>query len=176
MLRRILIASAASLVGGSLFLAGAAPAPPGPGQVLEMHRRLFEALDRGDVKAVGEFLTVHRTGADWSPSRSWTEPQGFLAYGVDLAGTPHTSGSPKEGLKRLMSWAAEGARKDSRWKTEITKAWSDCSSRDMSFLCMEFERRRPSGDGVETVKYRSTSLVSHRDGHWVIWHLHVSKA
>ena len=177
MTRRISLLAGGAVLALALTwtLSAARPAAPGPGAVLHMHERLFAALDRGDVERVRSFLAPSVRGATWDGEGGWEAPRGFLAYLPDADGQGVAAENEREGVEQLMAWSREAAsQKGAGWKTEITRAWSDCRSADLSFAMLEFERTRPSQDGLERERYRSTSLVSHKKGGWVAWHIHIS--
>lgn len=155
----------------------ATPPPPGAGAVLEMHRQLFRALDEGNDAPLRSLLASVSQGATWTPDEGWGDSQGFLAYGPPDGGGANRATSVEDGRALLQRWAGERG-----WQTRITHSWSDCASAELSYAVLELERSRPSasggsgGSGEEVERYRSTSLVSHRDGRWVLWHLHLSRA
>jgi hypothetical protein len=168
----------AALGGTALVLAAAipngsaAPSVPGPGAVLEMHRRLFAALDAGDLERAREHFVEHRQGASWTADGGWTEPRGFQALLLDGEGRAVEAAAPADAVSALAAWSrgAEGAR------TKVLGAWTDCASAELSYAILELERSEPRADGAEIRRYRLTSLVSHRNGRWVIWHVHLSPA
>ncbi len=154
---------------------GGAPTLPGPGAVLEMHKQLFAALDRGDLDTVREHLGESRLGAAWTPEEGWSGAPGFLAWCSD-AERGFASESRESGLRSLLAWAAEGNRNEGAWSTRITRAWTDCASGALSFAALEFARTRTIHGETESVRYRSTSLVSFDGERWVLWLFHVSRA
>lgn len=152
----------------------AGPAPlPGPGGVLDLHEELFRAMDEGDVDAIRGILADSKRGATWKDGR-WGDPRSFLAYGNLSSGEAFTADSKKQGLRLLadMGDAPEGP--GGPWKTTITRCWADCPSPDISFAALQFERTRGVGDEILTERYRSTSLVSHTERGWELWHIHIS--
>ena len=116
----LVLAPAAALLSAS---AGTAPPEPalrsGPGQVLEMHKDLFAALDRGDLRTAHTFFAKVPSGATWTEADGWGEPRGFLAFGTDAKGHPLEANNPSDGLKSLMQLLVEDGKQNG-WTTRIT--------------------------------------------------------
>ncbi len=166
----------AALAPASVTLLASGSEPlSGPGAVLEMHEKLFAALDRGDLETVRAHLGETPMGAEWSAAGGWTHPPGFLAWGSEGNGKGFAAESREDGLRSLLAWGSEGTKGGGGWSTKITRAWSDCHSPELSFAALEFERTRTVEGKSETVRYRSTSLVSYEDGRWVLWLFHASR-
>ncbi len=168
----------AMLVPTFLALLAAVPAlapsasPPalGPGAVLDMHQALFRALDEGDAGRLENLLASVPSGATWSSGEGWGAPQGFLAFGPGGEGSASRAASVEDGRELLLRWAGERG-----WQTRITQGWTDCASAEISYAVLELERTRRTDSGERIERFRSTSLVSHRNGRWVIWHFHLSR-
>lgn len=153
-----------------LFASGPAP---GPGQVLEMHRELFAELDRGGPEGaaqVARHMREVKGGLCWSEEKGWGDPGRFLALALAPGDEALRSTDPRRAAASLSHWA------DGGWKTTIQSAWSDCGSPERSYCVLELERTRKVNGVLERKRYRSTSLVSYRDGRWVLWHFHLSPA
>ncbi|MEM7309064.1 MAG: hypothetical protein AAF682_20440 [Planctomycetota bacterium] len=153
----------------------AARAPLGPGGVLDAHRKLFAAMDARDVEGVRALLAPQVGGATVNAEGDWGDPIGFRAYVLDDKGLPRSVDKELAAVKWLLAMDATALPDGSSgWSTRIVDAWLDCPSGDASYATLELERTARGGDEVVTRRYRSTSLVAHRDGDWSIWHLHVS--
>jgi len=166
-LRRSVLAL--SLLVPLAALASPRTVPVGPGAVVEMHRSLFAALDRGDEDAVRAMISTRGHGTAWTPEDGWSEAGGAtIAIGDTSA--PLGTLDAAAGAKRLLAWGGGAGT-----RTSIRRAWSDCASDRISFAVLELERTRLV-EGVErTEAWRCTSLVSHEGGRWVLWHLHASR-
>ena len=179
MLKSILALLALPIVLALLALAPASatpqPAPLGPGGVLELHEKLFAALDKGDAAAVKTMLGGHKRGLVHKDDRWAQEGLTMRTFLVDGKGTPRSGDGVEAAVKLLFTW--DGAsKKNPRWKTTILEGWMDCPSEEISFATLQFERTRTVGDEIQTKRYRSTSLVSHTKRGWKLWHFHVSPA
>lgn len=137
----------------------AAPAAPGPGGVLEAHRLLFQAIDKGDADAARAFVAGR-------------EDEVF--FWVDGRGEPREATGPKACGQALADLATES--KDAGIVTSI-KSWrADCPSGEASWCVLELERKREGKNGPEVQRLRSTSLVQFTSNGIKLFHLHVSPA
>jgi hypothetical protein len=160
----LLICSTALAAGAWLVSAPRAnpSAPLGGGSVLEMHRQLFAAIDRGEIEAVKAFV---------SDSRGSSGGSVFL---VDFSGAPVQAWGT-EGVRELLArTVAHRSKRGGEWKTTITKEVADCHSPELSYAVLEFERARVVDGKSETKRFRSTSLVCNDGGKWKLFHWHVS--
>ena len=177
MIRSLLAATsltAALVAAGSAFTPSPAATPQpafwGPGGVHEMHLKLFRALDSGDKKAVREFFAENTAGIGIDEKGNFGKPRGFEAFVLDSKGQPRACDDIDCVVECLTDWGEKG------WTTRITDGWMDCPTDRLSYATLEFERTCRTGDGVETRKYRSTSLVRHTKSGFKLWHLHLSPA
>ena len=143
-----------------LALASLSPAPlPGPGAVIDMHVRLFAALDAGDSEAAQAFLT----GSPY-----------FGLFLVDGEGRPAKATSLQEGKDLLARLAGEAKKAGGTWRTAIVSDKAECTSPEFGFATLEF-RREHTVDGKTVARtWRSTSLGNYRAGQWRLFHWHVS--
>jgi hypothetical protein len=145
----------------------ATPSPlVGPGAVLEMHRQLFAAMDRGDVEAAKAFV-------DGENKDSEREVSLFIPDASGIPTEAWGSNASRELLSRLV---ADRSKLGGQWTTTITKTSADCPSSSLSFAVLDIERTRAVDGRTEAEKYRSTSLVHFSDGHWKLFHWHLSPA
>lgn len=143
--------------------ATAAPAGPlpGPGGVIDMHRKLFDAIDRGDGQAAASFAS---------------DRQDSVLFWFDEGGMPRSASGALVGMKVLAKLAADARAAGGSFATSITTSRADCPSGELSWCVLEFERKHATEAGTAVRRYRSTSLVAMtRDGFRLV-HLHVSPA
>ena len=158
-------------------LTPAAPlAPLGPGAVIELHERLFAAIDRDDREAIASMLMESSAGIEQGESGEWLEPAGFLVFGWGAAGPLAAARDPQAGVAALASLAEGPDKSADRWRTKIERAWADCDSERVSYAMLEFRRERTHAGQSEVRRFRSTSLVAYTKTGWKLWHLHVSPA
>jgi hypothetical protein len=147
--------------------ASPAPAPLlGPGGVIEMHRQLFAALDRGDSEAVKSFVDDENRDADRQGS----------VFLPDVAGAPAEAWG-SAGMRDLLGrFVAEQTKLGGEWKTTITRVSADCPSSAVSYALLEIARSHNADGKTDVEKYQGTGLVHFNDGHWKLFHLHLSPA
>lgn len=158
----------AALLGGS-WLAVPRAAPPsalGPGAVIEMHKQLFAALDRGDADAAREFVEGDRKAT----------PRTSTMFLVDASGAPVKATDADESRDLLARLAGQAKSAGGTWATTLTSEAADCYSPELSYAVLELERSHTVGGKTEVRRYRSTSLVRYADKGWKIFHWHVSPA
>ena len=154
-----LLALTAALTATVTPLARPAPALPGPGAVIEMHSRLFRAIDAGDAERAASFVG----------------PDAKATLFLDRSGARvDVIAGRREVVGRLSAWARES--KGLGFETRLEPVRADCPSGDLSYAVLEIERRRETESGTEVERYVSTSLVQHRDGGWKLLHWHLSPA
>jgi len=155
----------AALFAGALTFsprASSATALPGPGGVIALHERLFEALDDLDLEALDKILDVD------SPDGRRKTVLLFDDGGEDPI-TAWGHGGAREALTRWAAMTGSGTR--------IVRQQVDCPSGEMSYAVLEFERIQRFTDGSARLRrFRSTSLVRHAQGGWKLFHWHVSPA
>jgi len=170
MLRPVLacLAGAAALL--ALIAWSASPPVRGPGGVIEMHERLFAAIDAGDTEAALAFLHVDMNMS--SKSEMTRRPCTLVL--PDKNGTASAAVGQAKSSKALASFI--GSQGSGAWSTEITSAQADCPSADASWAVLEIKRTRVREDGVTTERrYHSSSIVAH-DGDFTLTHWHLSPA
>lgn len=154
---------------GALFVP-AVSAPPavshGPHGVIEMHEKLFAALDRGDADAAAAFVAVDRKA----------QPRSVTMYLVDAKGEPLAATHAGEARDILAKLAAEAKHAGGTWSTKLVREQADCDSPELSYAILELERTHAIDGKTEVKRYRSSSLVRHEDGGWKLFHWHVSPA
>ena len=169
MLRSALAVLGLSILSiGAVCLASASPTAPspalGPGAVLEMHKQLFAAIDKGDADKAASFV-ADATGGQEQP---------VTAFLIDENGKP-VQAEGKAGMKDLVTKLAKASLDGGpEWTTTIVKSQADCAYAEVSYALLEFERNRAVKGGLK--RYRSTSLVRYVYGAWKLWHWHVSPA
>ena len=169
MTRFLPIAALASAILAGSWLAvprGAPPSALGPGAVIEMHKQLFAALDRGDADAAREFVEGDRKAT----------PRTSTMFLIDGSGAPVKASDADESRDLLARLAAESKKAGGIWTTTLTSEAADCYSPELSYAVLELERSHAIGDKTEVRRYRSTSLVRYADKGWKIFHWHVSPA
>ncbi len=152
-----LIAAAAFALAVPLALAtltASRPALPGPGAVVETHRALFAALDRGDAAAAERFFTRSKIGLALDRAGKFVESPGALYF------VPGGGADPA----RAMAERFKGG------STRIVGGWSDCSSGEISWAALELEHTPAQG---RPERWNSTALVRHGDDgmRLYLWHL-----
>jgi len=165
MLRTLSILALAGTALAAAHMTPTVPAP-GPGAVIAMHQKLFQAIDAGNAERALEFLSADLNMQDEHRGRPCTL---FL---VDGSGAPVTSVGAEASRELLASWIAAS---EGRWETKLTSARDDCFSGELSYAVLEFERKRTDTKKPVVRRYRSTSLVTYDEG-WKITHWHVSPA
>ena len=137
-------------------LTASRPALPGPGAVISTHVRLFAALDRGDVDAASAFFTRTGMGMELRDGEYRQSPgaQFFLPSAV-------------EDPARALAARFAGGR------TRVVGGWSDCPDGELSWAALEIEHTPKDG---ARQRLRCTSLVSHVEGGWRLWYMHLSPA
>lgn len=167
MLRSVLtVLGLSALSAGAFYLTSAAPSPTlGPGAILEMHKQLFAAIDKGDAEKAASFVA----------DSGGTAEHPVTAFLIDENGKP-TQAEGKTAVKELVTKLAKSSVDGGpEWTTTIVKTEADCPSGEMSWAVIEFDRNRGVKGGLK--RYRSTSLVRYVEGAgWKIWHWHVSPA
>jgi hypothetical protein len=144
MLRALFCLGVASALALSLIAARSAPPMPGPGAVIEMHEKLFGALDRGDTASAMGF--VAEDGA-----------VSLLVLGAD--GGRRAADGAGEMRKLLSEMADQRAKQGGKFETKITKSKADCDSERLSWGYFELETTHTVGDKKITTNYAMTSIV-----------------
>lgn len=173
MLKALSVLVLSTALAGGAWLVSSSPASPvalpaslGPGGILEMHRHLFAAMDRGEVEAVKSFIDDDRRNSERQDSL-------FL---VEASGAPVRAWGGA-GARELLARLVEADKKSGgEWKTTITKSSAECPSGDLSYAVLEFERAHIVDGKTVLERYRSTSLVRMSEGQWKLFHWHVSPA
>lgn len=134
-------------------------ASPGPGGVLELHRRLFAALEAHDREAALTVLDVDRKAL----------PVSVVLFD---GGPPLTARTRDGAAEALIEWAARTGS-----GTRIVRQQVECPSTDLSYAVLELERVQTSKDGTRRLRrFHATSLVREVEGRWKLFHWHVSPA
>ena len=133
-----------------------------------MHKQLFAALDAGDVEAALAHLSP-----DLNMGRKYTERPCTVALSEIDGLSAHAIGNAAS-RKLLTDWVRAAGEKAST--TRVTRWLSDCFSAELSYAVLEFERTRTVDGERQTRRYVSTSLVTHRGGHWRITNWQVAPA
>jgi len=136
------------------LLTASRPALPGPGTVVEAHRSLFAALDRGDAQAAERHLTRSKSGLALDRAGKFVESPGALFF------VPGDARKPAQSLAERFKGGT----------TRILGGWSDCSSEEFSWAALELEHTPAHGSAQ---RWNSTALVRHEDGgvRLYLWHL-----
>ncbi len=132
----------------------------GPGALIEMHERIFKALDTVDPEALY---------ADLLPDRD------FLLFVPGPQGPERHQGRDAawEWFKqRLEETKAAGGK----WSTQMTWKNADCHSPELGYAVIEFTRSHEKDGAVTRTSWRSTALGRYVDGKFRLLHWHVSPA
>lgn len=174
----LLLACATALVllfaSSAKTAAASGPVALGPGGVLDLHVKLFRAVDQRDRKGVQEILEGSRRGALIANGEWEFDGHAMRHFLPDPEGRPFVVDDEDHAAKLLL--AMDGSDSKGPWKTEVVEGWMDCPSADISFATLTIERSRALGEKTEKVRYHITSLVSHTDDGWKLWHMHLSPA
>jgi hypothetical protein len=153
MMRSTLALLFLSAFGLSLCLAFApvGPAPVGGGAVIEMHKRLFAALDRGDVMGAAGVVS------DGDAAVS------LVVLGADGA---YRRAQGSEEMKKLLGVMAEERKKlGGKFETKILVTQAECPSEQLSWGAFELETQRAVGEKTTSTRYTMTSIArSTKDG------------
>lgn len=135
------------------------PAPaPGPGAIIDLHVRIFRALDTVDPAALRDELAL---GDD------------FVVYGPGPNGPVRAQGEAE-----VWNWfkdAFEATKAaGGTFSTKITWSHADCHSPELGYGLIEFTRTQVK-DGVTTeAHFRATALASWDKGHCRLRHWHLT--
>jgi hypothetical protein len=145
-------------------------APPGPGAVIAMHDRLFQALDAGDLDKT---LALLHPDMNMNQNERARPCSLFL---VDRAGAPRQANGFGASKKLLGEWLPAWTPDGAKCETRITPIGADCFSAELSYAVLELERKVTLGGKTTTQRYVSTSLVTYANDGWQLTHWHLSPA
>ena len=166
MLRPLFACCAGATALLALIAWTSSPPVRGPGGVIEMHEKLFAAIDAGDTEAALGFL--HADMNMKSRLEMTRRPCTLVLPGRPIAVGQATSS------KALAAFIESQGHGD--WQTEIVRAQADCPSQDASWAVLEVKRTHTGEDGaVSEKRYNSSSIVAH-DGDFTLTHWHLSPA
>jgi hypothetical protein len=165
-----------ALVATALFLpflasnALARPAAPvlGPGAVIEMHKSLLAAIDRGDAEKAASF--VDAKGGDVKSS-AFAKPSLFL---IDAHGLPVAARDLTDSRNAIAELAKASKDGGPEWSSKIVSVQADCGTPELSCVVLEFERTSGVEGGER--RYLSTSVVRWTNDGFKLVHWHVSPA
>jgi hypothetical protein len=145
-MRSTLALSFLSAFGLSLCLAFApvGPAPIGPGAVVDMHKALFAALDRGDAMGAAGLVSDGDSAVS------------LVVLGADGS---HRRAQGAEEMKKLLGVMAEERKKMGKYETKILESKADCDSDKLSWGTFELQTVRGAGDKTTSTRYAMTSIV-----------------
>jgi hypothetical protein len=145
MLRALFVLGIA--VALTLSLISARPTPPvvGPHAIIEMHEKLFAALDRGDGAAAAALV------GDVDDAVS------VLVLGAD--GSNRWANGSNEMKKLLSELALERKAKGGTFETKILRNKADCPAEQISWGMFELETKHTIGDKTGSTHYAMTSIA-----------------
>jgi hypothetical protein len=144
----------------SLLLAAAAgdAARPGPGALIELHERIFRALDGMDADALRSELLLDER---------------FVLYAQGPAGPQRAQGEGQVWAwfqERIESRRAAGGR----FRTRITWSHAECSSPDLGAAVLECVQTHEKDGATGEATFRLTALATWQDGRFRLRHWHLS--
>jgi ketosteroid isomerase-like protein len=134
------------------------PTTAGPGAVVEMHMRLFHAIDAADATKASAFVG----------------PAADASMIFTAEGKTRTLRGRDKVVARVREWARKSELGD--YETTIEPISADCTSGDLSYAVLDIRRTMTSTKGgpILVARYLSTSLVQYRDGGWKLLHWHLT--
>lgn len=152
----------AGLAAASIPLVAARVSAPlaGPGAVIEMHERLFAALDRCDASAARAFVVESDV------------PVSLLL--ADANGRPAAADGVEAASALLARLAQERKSAGGTFKTKILKSRADCVSERLSYGIFEYEVMHALDDKTTTQRFTMTSLVHWTKDGMKLFHAHAS--
>lgn len=160
---RVLILTVLVATASLSLTATRVPAPlAGPSAVIEMHERLFAALDRGDAPLARTFVAESNV------------PVSVLL--ADVNGRPVAAEGVEAASALLARLAEERKSAGGTFTTKILKSQADCESERLSYGIFEYEVTHTLPDKTTTQRFTLTSLVHWTKDGMKLFHSHASLA
>jgi hypothetical protein len=148
----------------------AAVSPPGPGAVIAMHERFFQALDGANLEQALSFLHPDMNMNQDERARPCS------LFVVDRTGAPRQANGFESSKKLLTDWLRTWTPAGAKCATRVTPIGADCFAAELSYAVLQLERNVTIDGKTTTQRYVSTSLVTYAKDGWQLTHWHVSPA
>ena len=145
MLRALFVLGVASALLLSLISARRIAPVVGPDAIIEMHEKLFAALDRGDGAAAAALV------GDVDDAVS------VLVLGAD--GSNRWANGSNEMRKLVSELALERKARGGTFETRILRNKADCPAERISWGTFELETKHTLGEKTVTTHYAMTSIA-----------------